>query len=146
MLQALAKGEQDADSLAEMARGRLKAKTAQLKLALTGRLTSTQRFLLEELLQQYDQLQSAIDRTNQEIHRLIEPNPDPFLQRAVELLQTILGVGQRVAEAIVSEIGTDMTRFASDAHLVSWAGTCPGNHSSGGKQLSGKTRKVNVYV
>jgi len=146
MLQALAAGEQDADHLARMARGKLKAKAAQLKQALKGRLTSTQRFLLKELLQQYDQLQSAIERTNQELNRLLETNSDPFLQQAVELLQSIPGVGQRVAETIVSEIGTDMTRFASDAHLASWAGMCPGNHASAGKQLTGKTRKGNVYV
>ena len=121
-------------------------KAAQLKQALKGRLTSTQRFLLKELLQQYDQLQSAIERTNQELNRLLETNSDPFLQQAVELLQSIPGVGQRVAETIVSEIGTDMTRFASDAHLASWAGMCPGNHASAGKQLTGKTRKGNVYV
>ena len=146
MLQALAAGEQDADHLARMAKGKLKAKAAQLKQALNGRLTWTQRFLLKELLQQYDQLQTAIERTNQELNRLLETNSDPFLQHAVELLQSIPGVGQRVAETIVSEIGTDMTRFASDAHLASWAGMCPGNHASAGKQLTGKTRKGNVYV
>lgn len=146
MLQALAAGQQDADDLARMAKGKLKAKAAQLKQALKGRLTSTQRFLLKELLQQYDQLQTAIERTNQELKRLLETNSDPFLQQAVELLQSIPGVGQRVAETIVSEIGTDMTRFASDAHLASWAGMCPGNHASAGKQITGKTRKGNVYV
>lgn len=146
MLKALADGEQDAEKLALMAKGKLKSKRAQLKQSLTGCLTPTQRFLLKELLEQYDQLQSAIDRTTQEIQTQIETSPDPLVSKAVELLQTIPGVGQRVAETIVSEIGTDMSRFPSDAHLASWAGICPGNHQSAGKQLSGKTRKGNVYL
>jgi transposase len=146
MLNALADGETDAEKLALMAKGKLKSKRAQLKQSLTGSLTPTQRFLLKELLQQYDQLQSAIDRTSKAIQAQAEMSSDPFLSKAVELLQTIPGVGQRVAETIVSEIGTDMSRFPSDAHLASWAGMCPGNHQSAGKRLSGKTRKGNVYV
>lgn len=146
MLQALADGQEDAAKLAQMAKGKLRAKSAQLQQSLSGRLTPTQRFLLKELLVQYDQLQAAIDRVNAEVQQQIQNSPDPFLQQAVELLQTIPGIGQKVAETLVSEIGADMTRFPSDAHLASWAGMCPGNHASAGKQLSGKTRKGNVYV
>lgn len=146
MLSALAEGETDAEKMALLAKGKLKAKTAQLKQALTGSLTPTQRFLLKELLLQYDQLQEAIDRTTTELERQFQSSEDPFLQEAVELLQTIPGVGQRVAETIISEIGADMSRFPTAAHLASWAGICPGNHESAGKQLSGKTRKGNIYV
>jgi transposase len=146
MLSALAEGETDAEKMALLAKGKLKAKNAQLKRALTGSLTPTQRFLLKELLLQYDQLQEAIDRTTIELERQFQSNEDPFLLEAVELLQTIPGVGQRVAETIISEIGVDMSRFPTAAHLASWAGICPGNHESAGKQLSGKTRKGNIYV
>lgn len=146
MLKALTDGETDAGKMAQLAKGKLKAKTAQLEQALTGSLTPTQRFLLKELLDQYDHLQGAIDRTNVEIQRQLQTSPNPFLPEAVKLLQTIPGVGERVAETIVSEIGADMSRFPSDAHLASWAGICPGNHQSAGKQLSGKTRKGNIYV
>jgi transposase len=146
MLNALASGETDAEKMAQFAKGKLKAKTAQLEQALTGRLTSTQHFLLKELLQQYDHLQGAIDNTQAEIQRQLNDCQDPFLEEAVNLLQTIPGVGERVAETIVSEIGTEMSRFPTAAHLASWAGICPGNHQSAGKQLSGKTRKGNVYV
>jgi transposase len=65
---------------------------------------------------------------------------------AVRLLQTIPGVGERVAEVIVSEIGVDMTRFPSDKHLSSWAGMCPGNNESAGKRKSGKTTKGSIYL
>jgi transposase len=134
MLQALANGEEDAEKLALLARGKLKSKIARLKQSLTGNLTPTQHFLLNELLQQYDQQQSAIDRTNAEIQRQMQNRSDPFMERAVKLLQTVPGIGQRVAETLISEIGTDMTRFPTAAHLASWAGMCPGNHQSAGKQ------------
>jgi transposase len=146
MLQALADGEEDAAQLAQLAKGKLKAKAAQLKQSLTGHLTPTQRFLLRELLHQYDQLEEAIARTTVEIQRQLRESPDPCLPQAVDLLQTIPGVGARVAETLVSEIGTDMTPFPTAGHLASWAGMCPGSHQSAGKQLSGHTRKGNVYV
>jgi transposase len=146
MLQALADGEEDAAQLAQLAKGKLKAKAAQLQQALTGYLTPTQRFLLQELLGQYDQLDEAMARTTTEIQRQLQEGPDPFVPQAVGLLQTIPGVGARVAETLVSEIGTDMTHFPTAGHLASWAGMCPGNHESAGKQLSGHTRKGNVYV
>jgi transposase len=146
MLQALADGEEDAATLAQLAKGKLKAKAAQLKQSLTGHLTSTQRFLLQELLRQYDPLDEAIARTTMEIQRQLQESPDPFLPQAVDLLQTIPGVGARVADTLVSAIGTDMTLFPPAGHLASWAGMCPGNHQSAGKQLSGHTRKGNVYV
>ncbi|MFN7949904.1 MAG: IS110 family transposase [Blastocatellia bacterium] len=146
MLNALADGEADAEKMAQFAQGRLKAKTAQLEQALTGRLTPTQRFLLKELLRQYDHLQGAVENTNVEIQRQLTDCQDPFMQEAVTLLQTIPGVGERVAETIISEIGTEMSRFPTAAHLASWAGICPGNHQSAGKPLSGQTKKGNVYV
>ncbi|HJZ69911.1 MAG TPA: transposase [Blastocatellia bacterium] len=62
------------------------------------------------------------------------------------MLQTIPGVGEHVAEVIVSEIGTDMTRFPNDKHLSSWAGMCPGNNESAGKRKSGKTTKGSNYL
>jgi transposase len=146
MLQALADGEEDAATLAQLAKGKLKAKAAPLKQSLTGHLTSTHRFLLQERLRQYDYLDEAMVRTAAEIQRQIQESPDPFLPQAVDLLQTIPGVGARVAETLVSEIGTDMTCFPTAGHLASWAGMCPGNHESAGKPLSGHTRKGKVYV
>jgi transposase len=146
MLQALADGEADAAPLAQLAKGKLKAKAAQLKPSLTGQLSPTQRFLLQELLRPYDPRDEAMTRTTTAIHRQLHESPDPFLPQAVDLLHTIPGVGARVAETLVSEIGTDMTCFPTAGHLASWAGMCPGNHQSAGAQRSGHTRKGNVYV
>src|SRR5215471_5652423 len=133
MLRALSEGENDADKMAQMARGALRQKEAQLRRALTGKLTPSQRFVLKELLRQLDDTEATIARVSQQILLQTQENPCPFVHEAVELLQTIPGVGERVAEAIISEIGVDMTRFPSDAHLSSWAGMCPGNNESAGK-------------
>jgi transposase len=146
MLRALAQGEEDAAKMAELARGRLKAKQGQLLRALQGRLTRSQRFVLTELLNQLDQLEAAVTRVSEEIHQQIEESLDLFVKEAVDLLQTIPGVGEQIAEVIVSEIGTDMTRFPSDKHLASWAGVCPGNNESAGKRKSGKTTKGSNYL
>jgi len=146
MLRALSEGENDADKMAQMARGALREKEAQLRRALTGKLTRSQRFVLKELLRQLDETEAAIARVSQQIQLQTQENHCPFVPEAVELLQTIPGVGERVAEAIISEIGVDMTRFPSDAHLSSWAGMCPGNNESAGKRKSGKTTKGSPYL
>lgn len=146
MLRALAAGEADVTKLAEMARGRLRGKKVELRRALRGRLTAAQRFVLSELLDRYDELEAAILRVNEQIRREVAEGPDPFVREAMQLLQTIPGVGERVAETIVSEIGVDMSRFPTDAHLASWAGMCPGNHESAGKRKSGKTTKGNIHL
>jgi len=146
MLRALAKGESDATKLAELARGRLRGKKHELRRALQGRLTAAQRFVLGELLDHYDELEAAILRVTEQIKQEVAEGADPFVREAMKLLQTIPGVGERVAEAIVSEIGVDMGRFASDAHLASWAGMCPGNNESAGKRKSGKTTKGNIHL
>jgi transposase len=146
MLRALAEGEQDAHRMAEFARGRLKGKKAELQRALAGRLTAAQRFVLGELLNRLDELAAARLRVNEQIDKEISRSTDPFVAEAVKLLETIPGIGQRIAETIISEIGVDMSCFPSDAHLASWAGMCPGNNESAGKRLSGKTNKGSVYL
>jgi len=146
MLRALARGEQDTTKMADLARGPLREKQGQLRRALRGKLTRSQRFVLTELLDQLEQLEAAVARVSGEIREQTEENSDPFVKDAVRLLQTIPGVGEHVAEVIVSEIGTDMTRFPSDKHLSSWAGMCPGNNESAGKRKSGKTTKGSNYL
>lgn len=146
MLRALARGEEDTTKMAELARGPLREKQGQLRRALKGKLTRSQRFVLTELLDQLEQLEAAVARVSEEVREQIEDNSDPFVKEAVRLLQTIPGVGERVAEVIVSEIGTDMARFATDKHLSSWAGMCPGNNESAGKRKSGKTTKGSNYL
>lgn len=141
MLQALAAGETDVNKLAEMSRGRMRQKIPQLREGLRGALNATQRWLLAEQLQHVADLDNRIARLNEKIAELCLPFWSQ-LQRLTE----IPGVSQRTAEIMISEIGVDMTRFADDRHLASWAGMCPGQDESAGKQRSGRRRKGNQWL
>lgn len=143
MLRALAEGEHDSGKLSSFARGQLKKKAAALQRALTGCLTPAQRFVLGELLDRYEESERAIAKVNDEIRREVEKACDPFVNEAIALLQTIPGLGRRIAEVVVAEIGVEMSQFPTDKHLASWAGLCPGNHESAGKRNTGKTNKGN---
>jgi transposase len=138
MLQALSAGETDTGAMAALAKGRLREKGEQLVQALEGRVQAHHRFVLGELLGQIDSLEDTIARFAQQI----EAYRVPFVE-AVELLDTIPGVGQETAEVIVAEMGADMSRFPTARHLAAWAGLAPGNHESAGKQRTGRTRKGN---
>jgi transposase len=141
MLEALIAGERDVAALAELARGRLRAKRDQLAEALQGYFTPHHGFLLTECLSQIDYLDDAIDRVGAVITQHLAAEHE-----AITLLDSIPGVSQRTAESLLAEIGTDMTRFPSAKPLASWAGMCPGHHESGGKRLSGKTRKGSRWL
>ena len=132
--------------MSHLARRTLKRKQPQLQQALEGRLTQAQRWVLGQLLDQYDQVEGALTRAEERIKQEVESNPDPFVPEAVQLLDTIPGVGETVAQIIVAELGVDMERFPTDHHLASWAGRCPGNNESAGKRKSGKTTKGSRYL
>jgi transposase len=141
MLEAVVGGEQDAEVLAELARGKLRAKLPALRQALDGRIQSHHRFLLERILAHIDFLEESIAHVQQEVAQRLGP-----YEEAMTLLLSIPGIQEVTAAAIISEIGVDMERFPSAKHLASWAGVCPGNKQSGGKRLSGTTRKGNTYL
>jgi len=146
MLRALAAGETDAEQLSHLARGILKRKQPQLQQALQGRFTQAQRWILAELLDQYDQVEAALQRAEARIRQEVENSADPFVPKAVPLLDTIPGIGETVAQIIVAEIGVDMARFPTVHDLASWAGMCLGNNESAGKRKSGKTTKGSRYL
>lgn len=143
MLEAIAAGEEDAARLAELAKGRLRKKRAALEQALSGRVRPHHRFLLTELLVQIDAIEETIARFDEQIALACATNDEEVV---VELLDTIPGIARGTAELLVAEIGTDMGRFPSADHLASWAGLCPGNNESGGRQRSGRTRKGNAWL
>jgi len=146
MLRALAEGETDAEQMSELARGRLKGKKAELERALTGRLTAAQRWVLGELLDEYERAEQAVTRVERRIRQEVEEAADPFVAEAVRLLDTIPGINETAAWVIVAEIGVEMGQFPTAGHLASWAGMCPGNNESAGKRKSGKTTKGSVYL
>lgn len=141
ILRAIASGEQDPNKLAALADGRLRAKPEDLAEAVDGLPTGYHRFLLKQLLSHMAYLDSAIAAVSAEIHTRMEP-----LRSEIGLLEGIPGISQRIAEVILAEIGSDMSRFPSAAHLASWAGMCPGNNESAGKRRSGKTRKGSPWL
>lgn len=141
MLTALVAGERDPVILASLARRTLVRKRAQLADALTGHLTDHHAFLLDQLLQQIDALGCLITTCDA---RITEANAEH--ETTLQRLQTVPGIGRRSAEVIISEIGVDMSRFASSAHLASWARLCPGTHESAGKRRSTRTGTGNNWL
>jgi transposase len=136
ILEALAKGETDPETLAGLVTTRLRAPYAAIVEALRGNVRAPHRFLLRLHLDQVDALDRAIASIDKEVGERLEP-----FRKATDLLITMPGIGDVVAQAVVSEIGTDMKRFQSAAHLVSWAALCPGQDESAGKQRSRRLRK-----
>jgi transposase len=136
ILEALVAGESDPGTLAALAHRRIKAPPERLRDALQGHTTPQHRFLLRLHLRQIDALAAAVA----EIDREVEAGLEPF-RAAVRLLSSIPGVSTLSAEVIVAEIGTDMRRFPTAGHLLSWAGLCPRNDESAGKRRSTRLRK-----
>jgi transposase len=136
MLEGLVAGVQDPDVLAEPARTRMRGKIDRLRLALEGRFDAHHAVMVRMHLDHIDCLGQAVARLDAKVDRLMVP-----FATQVSRLQTIPGVGKRTAEVIIAEIGVDMDRFPTSAHLASWAGMCPGNHESAGKRRSGRARK-----
>jgi transposase len=112
-----------------------------LEEALAGRLGNHQRFMLAVQLQHIDQLDATIAALGDEIDTRLRPFED-----VADRLMTIPGVGPRTAQVLLAEVGADMSRFPTGAHLASWAAVCPGNHESAGKQTSGRTRKGSPWL
>jgi len=141
MLAGLARGETDPAALAQLARGRMQRKRLELEGALSGRMGPHQRFLLQEQLALVDSMDASIQRVNEEIARRLQPHTDVF-----ERLDDIPGIGPRIIQIVLAEIGPDVRRFPTAAHLASWVGLCPGNHESAGHQRTGRTRKGNPWL
>jgi transposase len=146
--------------LAELARGRMKSKRAELEQALVGTLKLHHRFMLTEHLLLIDTLEEAISRATQEIETPPAPSETKALHGegtllekantalpltwtdAVTLLDTIPGINARAAQGIIAEIGTDMSRFHSSRHLALWAGMCPGITKAQANGLAARPAKA----
>jgi transposase len=141
MLKAIVEGKRDPGWMADYARGTLRGKKRELELALEGSFTENQRWLLDKELRQVEWLEVQVAVLEQEIERRVVPFEEPMGR-----VMTIPGIDRKTAWMVVAELGVDMSVFGDAAHLASWAGVCPGNRESGGKRMSGRTRKANRYV
>jgi transposase len=141
MLDALCEGTTDPEILAELAKGRLRAKIPALREALEGRFDSHHALLISSILSHLDFLDEQIER----LSAAIEEQLRPFAAQ-VELLRSLTGIETRTAQNILAEIGTDMSVFPTAGHCASWAGQCSGNDQSAGKRRSGKTRQGSKWL
>ena len=120
----------------------LKASKEQIIDDLNGVMTPLQRRMMKELLSHLDELNIHIKNLDDEIDNFMKPEE----KQATAVIEDVTGIGHTSAQAIISVIGTDMSRFPTDAHMASWAGLCPGNNESAGKRKSGKIRKGNALL
>jgi len=141
IIEALIAGEHSPSKLARLAHHRVKASQGTLREALRGRVTKSHRFLLRLHLDQIDALDASIATIDAEVEIGIAP-----FRTAVEQVTSIPGVKDLSARAILSEIGIDMSRFATDAHLISWTCLCPRNDESAGKRRSTRIRKGSPWL
>ncbi|MEJ3747038.1 IS110 family transposase [Actinomycetes bacterium KLBMP 9797] len=151
MLKALADGQRDPVALAQMARGVLRNKIDDLRLALEGRFSDHHGQMVAVHLERIEQLEGMIAKIGSEKIGRLADGVDaggvaaPFRVQ-IELLTSIPGIGERVATAVIGEIGTDMTRFPSAKHLAAWAGLAPGNNESAGRRRRAGHRKGNPHL
>ena len=136
MVRALIAGETDPRRLAELAQGHARKKLTDLEEALRGRVTAHHRTMLRLHMQVIEALEVAIREVEAEVGKALAP-----IVALGKLLRTMPGVSDIVAQVLLSEIGTDMTRFPTPGHLISWAGLCPRSDESAGKRRSTRVRK-----
>ncbi|MES9682322.1 IS110 family transposase [Gottfriedia acidiceleris] len=142
MLRAISHGEDDPEKLANFARGTLKKKKEELELALRGYIQQHQRLMLKTILTHIDFLTNQIEMLDQKVANRVSSYKED-----VERLDSIPGIATRMAEQILSEIGTDVgNQFPTAAHLCSWAALVPGHNESAGKRKSSKSKKGNKYL
>jgi len=172
MLEALVAGQTDVTLLADLAQGRLRSKRAELEQALRGTLQTHQAFMITQHLAHLDFLEEQIAAFDIQIEAMIQASAllptapltpedagssDPVAERvpprdtsqwaaARTMCDAVPGIGPRVAETIVAELGIDMGRFPSAAHAASWAGLAPGQNESAGKRRAVRIGKGNGYL
>jgi transposase len=136
ILQALIAGQSDPEQLAELAQGTARKKRTELVAALHGRIKPHHRRLLKVHLELIAALEQALLEIDADVGKTLAP-----IHSSARLLTTLPGVSDLTAQVMVAEIGVDMARFPSAAHLISWAGLCPRNDESAGKRRSTRVRK-----
>jgi len=141
MLEALLEGNKTVDEIADLARGKLRAKIPELRRALVGTFTEATRFILRQLLADLSHHEHEIKALDDEIARRLTP-----YQREVDLLLTMQGFDRIAIASILAEIGPDMSIFDKADRLASWGGVCPGSNESAGKSKRAPTRKGDKYL
>jgi len=155
IIHALIGGQTDPERLADLAQGQLKKKRSQLIEALEGKVTDHTRFMLRLHMEQLRNTEGLIENIDRQIERSMAAAdaeaarhadaPLPFV-KALTLLVEMWGMGQRSAENVLAELGTDMKQFPTAEHCTSWTGICPGSNISAGRNKNSATRKGNCWL
>jgi len=143
MLSAIIAGKDDPETLAQLAKGRLRSKIEDLQRALSGRIKENHRLLLTLHLEHIDDLNAKLTRLEEEIDRLVAPFDENNL---IERIDVVTGIDKKTAQVVVAELGIDMSRFQNADHATSWAGLAPGKNESAGRNYSARTNKANRYL
>src|SRR5215204_4177811 len=141
ILTAMINGEQDPLVLADLAKGKLRRKMPELAQALTGHFDANHARLARSMLRRLDLVEQALAELDAVLVDAFQP-----WQHQIKLLQTIPGVGPKVAQVIIAETGGDMSRFPTAAHLAAWAGLAPAMHESAGRQFPAGKRHGNKWL
>jgi transposase len=141
MLDAIVADTEDPVALASLARGRLQDKRPALEQALAGSIGPHQRLMIASQLRHIDFIDQEVATVSAEVAARLAEH-----EEAIARLDAVPGVGRRVAEEVLAEIGTDMTRFPTAANLASWAKRCPSNRERAGKRFSGRTGNGNAWL
>ena len=142
MLEALLSGVTDPEQLAELSKGKMRAKIPELKDALQSRFTIEHHgIMVAQLLAHIDTLDAALQNLSERIEFVLTPHV-----QIIELLCTIPGVQAHAAQVLIAECGLDMSVFPTVGHFASWAGACPGHHESAGRRRSGRTRRGPAWL
>jgi transposase len=141
MLAALIAGQRDPCVLADLARGSMRGKKSVLPEALTGHFRGHHGYLLRMMLDRVEALTAQIETLTQRIEEVIAP----FAHQVAQLDQ-VPGIGRTGAQELIAEIGTDMTRFPTAGHLVSWAKYAPKANQSAGKSKPATTGQGNPWI
>lgn len=142
ILDALVEGKLTAEQMAELVHPLMNAKKPQLRQALQGRMTAHHRFMLRQLLDQIDHLDRQIASFDHRIDEVMSPLEHEIVRR----LDVVPGLNRSVAQVVIAEIGTDMSRYPSAHDLAAWAGLCPNTEESAGKRRSGRIRHGNSWL
>lgn len=141
MLHAIAEGTMATEAIAQLARGKLRSKLPDLRLALDCSIADHHRMMLRDQLRRLDQTAADVAHYDGILAKMVEPYSEQ-----IQLLCSITGVQRIAATEIFAEVGPDLSSFPTEGHFASWAGMCPGQNESAGKKGSARRRRGNPFL